>query len=52
MPSKKSVTMTRRAFVKEHQELVDTLKNPTPKKLAKEAQEQSSELKRIQTKKK
>lgn len=37
------VVMSKEAFVKEHKRLSDVLKNPTPKKLAKEAATQDHE---------
>ena len=40
------VKMTKSAFVREHKELVKTLKSGDRKKLAKEAKEQGKELKR------
>jgi hypothetical protein len=42
--------MTKGQAVKEHKELVDTLKHPTPAKLAKEAKEQGKELKEYKKK--
>lgn len=47
----KKVSMSKRAFVNEHKELVKTLKSGNKKALKKEAQEQGSELKKVLRKK-
>lgn len=41
------VSMSKKAFVKEHVSLVKTLKSGNKKKLAKEAKEQAAELKKV-----
>lgn len=43
--------MTKKAFVREHKELVKTLKSGNKKALKKEAREQGEELKKIKKKK-
>ena len=47
-----TVKMSKKSFVKEHKELVSTLKHPTPSKLRKELNEQGKELKQYNSKKK
>lgn len=47
----KNVSMTKKAFVKEHVELVKTLKSGNKKALKQEAKEQGEELKRVKKKK-
>lgn len=44
---KKEICMPEKEFVDEHEKLVNTLKNPTPKKLKEEAREQGKELKEM-----
>lgn len=43
----KSIKMSKKSFMKEHKELLDTLKHPTKKKLKKEARLQSKEVKEV-----
>lgn len=44
------VSMSKKAFVKEHEELVKTLKSGSKSDLRKEASEQSAELKAVKKK--
>lgn len=47
-PAKGTVAMPKKEFVKEHRELVKTLKSGSKSKRLKEAKEQGKELKRYQ----
>jgi len=44
---KKTVSLTRKEFVKEHKKLLKTLRRPTKKKLRNEVKEQSEEMKEL-----
>lgn len=46
----KKICMTKKQAVKEHKQLVKTLKKPTKKKLKKEAKKQTKELKEYKAK--
>lgn len=46
----KKIVMTKREAVKEHEELTNTLRHPTPAKMAKEASKQGKELREYKRK--
>lgn len=51
MSKGKKVSMSKKAFIKEHTNLVKTLKAGNKKALRKEAKEQAAELKKVRAKK-
>jgi hypothetical protein len=42
----KTIKMGKKEYLNEHRELVKTLRNPTKKRLTKEAQDQSKEIRK------